>query len=214
MEFVDSHCHIQSVGAFEGERSTRELWAKANERDPEEIIRRARDAGVIQVVCVGCELEDSKLAVSFAQSRDHCWASVGIHPHESHRYAADAARKGLTELAGNSKVVAIGECGLDYYYEHSPREDQARLLKVQIELALKHNLPIIFHVREAFDDFWEIFDTFQSPRQPIRGVLHSFTDSWIKFGAGHKAQPVCRRQWHCDIYEDPKQLDRLSKNSA
>jgi len=69
--------------------------------------------------------------------------------------------------------VAVGEIGLDYFYTHSPREVQIRALEWQIELALKHNLPVIFHVREAFDDFWPVFDNFKG----IRGVLHSFTDN-------------------------------------
>ncbi len=72
-----------------------------------------------------------------------------------------------------NKIVAIGECGLDYFYTHSPRVDQIKALRFQIELALQHDLPLIFHVREAFDDFWPIFDDYHG----IRGVLHSFTDT-------------------------------------
>lgn len=71
------------------------------------------------------------------------------------------------------KIVAIGECGLDYFYGHSSKQDQEKALRYQIELALEYDLPMIFHVREAFDDFWPIFDDYQG----IRGVLHSFTDS-------------------------------------
>jgi TatD DNase family protein len=69
--------------------------------------------------------------------------------------------------------VAVGECGLDYFYTHSPKEVQVEMLKAQIELALAHDTPLIFHVREAFDDFWPVFDSYQG----IRGVLHSFTDT-------------------------------------
>ena len=69
--------------------------------------------------------------------------------------------------------MAVGECGFDFYYNHSPKEDQAEILKFQIEVALRHDLPMIFHVREAFDDFWPIFDQYEG----IRGVLHSFTDT-------------------------------------
>ncbi|HEX4662494.1 MAG TPA: TatD family hydrolase [Candidatus Saccharimonadales bacterium] len=72
-----------------------------------------------------------------------------------------------------NKVVAIGECGLDYFYQHSPKEAQISLLRTHIELALEADLPLIFHVRDAFDDFWPIFDSYPS----LRGVLHSFTDS-------------------------------------
>ena len=92
------------------------------------------------------------------------------------------------------KLVAIGEIGLDYYYNNSPRADQIRVLKSQIELALQYDLPIIFHVRGAFDDFWEVLDSFQSDfdqkgqfaGQQIRGVLHCFTDSLINAEKGLK----------------------------
>ena len=81
-----------------------------------------------------------------------------------------------------SKIVAIGEIGLDYFYDHSPREIQAEALKWQIKLALQYNLPIIFHVRDAFDDFWPIFDSYTG----IRGVLHCFTDNQANLEAGLK----------------------------
>ncbi len=125
------------------------------------------------MICVGCDLEDSELAVAFVQSHPESFASIGIHPHEAQHYAhsEEKLQKFCNLLPGN-KIVAIGECGLDYYYEHSPREAQLEVLKFQIELALQHNLPLIFHVREAFDDFWPVFDSYKG----IRGVLHSFTD--------------------------------------
>ena len=74
--------------------------------------------------------------------------------------------------AKTPKIVAIGECGLDYYYLHSSKKDQQKALRYQIELALQYNLPLIFHVRDAFDDFWPIFDSYNN----IRGVVHCFTD--------------------------------------
>jgi TatD DNase family protein len=178
MELFDTHCHVQSIGGLVGEESTRALWAKAKEQDPDVVVQRARDAGVTRLVCVGCTVEDSKSAVAFVSGRELCWASIGIHPHEAYHYTDDAAaRRELAALAGKPKVVAVGECGLDYFYEHSPKKAQVSLLRLQIELALAHNLPIIFHVREAFDDFWPIFESYQSASQPIRGVLHSFTDT-------------------------------------
>src|SRR6185312_11541821 len=99
-------------------------------------------------------------------------ASVGIHPHEAQRYAGDAqALAAFAKLAERPKIVAVGECGLDYFYNHSPKVDQEEILRFQIELALRHDLPMIFHVRDAFDDFWSIFDEYTG----IRGVIHSFT---------------------------------------
>jgi TatD DNase family protein len=90
-----------------------------------------------------------------------------VHPHDT-KDGYDIA-----SLADKEKVVAVGEIGLDYFYTNSPREVQIEALKAQIEVALQHDLPIIFHVREAFDDFWPIFDSFEG----IRGELHSYTDS-------------------------------------
>jgi TatD DNase family protein len=175
-EFVDTHCHIQSAGREVGERGTSELWAKEPELNVDTIIGDARVAGVTKLICVGCDLEDSRLAVDFAQEHDNCWASIGIHPHEAKLYAGqDSKLKEFSELAQQSKVVAIGECGLDYYYGHSPPAAQEQVLRRQIELAQKHGLPVIFHVREAFEDFWRIFEDYQG----VRGVLHSFTDSSI-----------------------------------
>lgn len=177
MQLTDTHCHIQSIGGFDGEEYTQALWRKANDTDPEAVIERAREADVTRIICVGCTLEDSRLAVDFAKSRENCWASIGIHPHETKHYTEDkAACERFAGLAAADKVVAVGECGLDYYYEHSDKRSQAQMLRFQIELALEHDLPLIFHVRDAFDDFWPIFESYQSSR-PIRGVLHSFTDS-------------------------------------
>lgn len=176
MELVDTHCHVQSVDAAGGERTTSELWSKT-ELTAEEIIGNASEASVTRLVCVGCDLADSELAIDFASHHPNCWASIGIHPHEAGKYSGSSDDlERFSALAASPKVAAIGECGLDYFYNHSPKEAQIEILKIQIKLALKRDLPMIFHVREAFDDFWPIFESF-SDKQKIRGVLHSFTDS-------------------------------------
>lgn len=173
MELVDTHCHIQSIGLQKGERSTRELWAKS-ELDADRVVGDAVDAGVGHMICVGCDLDDSELAIEFSSDRTNCFASIGLHPHEAQHYAGNSQKlQQFASLAANPKVVAVGECGLDFYYNHSPKEAQFEVLKFQIELALKHNLPIIFHVREAFEEFWPLFNNYKG----IRGVLHSYTDS-------------------------------------
>lgn len=177
-ELVDTHCHIQSAGLQKGERTTLQLWAKADGLTGDKIVANAMAAGVKKMICVGCNLEDSELAVEFAQKNQGCWASIGIHPHEAQHFAGDEPRlEVFAALAASDKVVAIGECGFDFYYNHSPKEAQKPILQFQITLALKHDLPLIFHVREAFEDFWPIFDGYKTSTQPIRGVLHSFTDS-------------------------------------
>jgi TatD DNase family protein len=127
-------------------------------------------------MCVGTTLEDSRQAIIFAQQQVGTWASIGIHPHEAKEYTKGKVlnKKKCQEFADlvyKPKVLAIGECGLDFYYNHSPKSAQIVILKFQIELALDRNLPMIFHVRDAFADFWPIFDSYQG----IRGVVHSFS---------------------------------------
>lgn len=173
MRLVDTHCHIQSVETAGGERHTRELWAKAAGLTAHVVIEAAAAAGVTKMICVGCDLEDSELAVSFVQDRSECWASTGIHPHEAQHFAGDDAKlAAFAALVERPKVVAIGECGFDFYYNHSPKKAQVEVLRFQLQLAKKHDLPVIFHVRDAFDDFWPLYDEYK-----VRGVLHSFTDS-------------------------------------
>ncbi len=150
---VDTHCHIHE---------TYELPIG-------EVLERADEADVKQMICVGTSEESSELAITFADTHDNVFASIGVHPHDT----KDGYAK-IATLAGSSeKIVAVGEIGLDYFYTHSPRELQIEALKAQLDIAAKHDLPVIFHVREAFDDFWPIFEKYEG----LRGVLHSFTDS-------------------------------------
>lgn len=150
---VDTHCHIHE---------TYELPIG-------EVLQRADAEGVNQMVCVGTSEESSELAISFAEAHDNVFASIGVHPHDT----KDGYAK-IATLAGSSeKIIAVGEIGLDYFYTHSPRDLQIEALKAQLDIAVKHDLPVIFHVREAFDDFWPIFEQYEG----LRGVLHSFTDS-------------------------------------
>lgn len=159
MSLVDTHCHIHFPDY---------------ELDPEEVIIAAAKDNVTRLLCVGCTLADSKLAIDFAKSHSGVWATIGLHPHESTVYVHDhEALQQFHSLAAKPKVVAIGETGLDYHYNHSSKEDQKRMLHFQLDIAVEHNLPLIFHVREAFDDFWPIIDEYQG----IRGVVHSFSAS-------------------------------------
>lgn len=153
---IDTHCHIHEANY---------------PLDIGDVMQRAHHEGIGKMICVGTSEQSSREAVAFAAQHDHVSASLGVHPHDT-----KDGYEGLADIlaANASNVVAIGEIGLDYFYTHSPREVQIAALKAQIELALAHDLPIIFHVREAFGDFWPIFDSYGSK---IRGVLHSFTDS-------------------------------------
>lgn len=140
--------------------------------DPDEVLAAAAEDGVTKVICVGCTLTDSKLGIDFAARHSNVWASIGLHPHEGATFVRDdLALQEFRELATRPKVVAIGETGLDYYYNNAPKEDQKKLLRWQLTLAQEHDLPMIFHVRQAFSDFFAILSDFEG----IRGVVHSFT---------------------------------------
>ena len=152
---IDSHCHIHDREFYTPEQA-------------EEVYMRVIADGV-SMLCVGTSQPDSRAAVAFASTHDQTWAIVGVHPHESKDGVEDI---GVLLSEKPPKVVGIGEIGLDYYYDHSPRDIQIDALEQQLQWALDYQLPVSFHVREAYDDFWPIFDNFQG----IRGVLHSFTD--------------------------------------
>jgi len=151
---TDTHCHIHEPDYPEAEKA----------------YASAVDAGVTRMVCVGTDNATSRQAVTFALSHDYVWSSIGVHPHE--------AKHGFAEVEELSrqlpkKLVAIGEIGLDYFYTHSSPAIQQSVLEAQLQLAVDASLPVIFHVREAFEDFWPILSNFSG----LRGVLHSFTDS-------------------------------------
>lgn len=171
MELVDTHCHIHE--AVWHTTPVYDKWHEKGNVDPDKLITAAVNEGVNKLICVGTTLKDSELAIDFVKTRKNCWASVGIHPHEAGEALQNGQLDAFAGLVAAPKVVAVGECGLDYFYNHSPKEAQTEVLRLQLELAKKHDLPMIFHVREAFDDFWPIFESYPG----IRGVLHSFTDS-------------------------------------
>jgi len=173
MQLFDTHCHIQeSEETSNAQDATQKKWHQIGNPLADDLIAAAHAADVAFMMCVGCTLEDSRRALALTESRKNIWTSIGIHPHEAQAHLDEpGALEAFAALASEPSVKAVGECGLDYYYEHSPREAQQKVLRFQIELALKHDLPMIFHVRDAFDDFWPIFDSYKG----IRGVIHSFT---------------------------------------
>ncbi len=154
MQFIDTHCHIHD---------------NEYNLDASEAIINANNMGVSKMVCVGTDENTSEMAVKFVADKQNLWASVGLHPHDAK--LGEGAFQKVKKLSVSDKVVAMGECGLDYFYNHSSKEDQEKALRFQIELALNRNLPMIFHIRDAFEDFWPIFDSYSD----IRGVVHSFT---------------------------------------
>lgn len=166
---IDSHCHIHDSSFFTPDEA-------------EAAYMRAVDANVQYMILVGTSLEDSKNALRFARLHpEHCRVSVGIHPHEAVKYTEKEIQAQLEALEGlvtDRLVVAVGECGFDFYYNDPAiaRNIQTILLRGQLDIATRHSLPVIFHVRNAFDDFWPVYKDYTD----IRGVLHSFTDSPVQ----------------------------------
>ena len=165
---TDSHCHIHDQ-AFP--------FATA------EVFDNMREMGVARAVCIGVDTENSQRAIDFCQQNEvnpqaiQLFACVGVHPHEAEKFDFTQDLPKLEAMLENKQVVGIGEIGLDYFYENSPRQIQQEALKAQLRLAQKHNLPVSFHVRNAYADFWRVLDEIEAGGAKIRGVLHSFTDS-------------------------------------
>lgn len=166
MYLIDTHCHIHDPEFF-------------GQKAAEQVLKKTIASGVTKLLLVGTSVADSARAIAFAHAHpENCWASVGIHPHEAAKMTEveiqDALTK-LAELATDTKVVAIGECGFDFFYNKKSEclERQKKLLVGQLEIAQRQNLALSFHVREAFDEFWDVFEQYKN----LRGVLHSFTDS-------------------------------------
>ncbi len=165
--WTDSHCHLQGPygpGAPEGEGNLDALRA---------VLDRAAAAGVTRAVCVGTDVDTSRGAIELAAAEDlpvEIWATVGLHPHEASR--GIGGLEALLATPGADRIVAIGECGLDYFYEHSPRDAQLDVLRAQLDLAVAHDLAVVLHVRDAFDD---LFDLLDETGVPPRAIVHCFT---------------------------------------
>src|SRR3982751_1965179 len=159
---VDSHCHI------DGEQYN---------ADRDEVVRRARDAGVQTMLIVGTgdpRTDDFRKAVAVAEKYDNVFASVGVHPHDAKLYD-DAAENHLLELARSTdKLLAWGEIGLDFHYDHSPRDVQIDVFRRQIRTARELDLPIIIHSRDADDETVEILKHECTGNDFRGGIMHCF----------------------------------------
>ena len=153
--FIDTHAHIQMT-EFDADR--------------EEALARAKAAGIELMVTVGYHLEASQRAVEAAQRYSQIYASVGIHPHDARHYD-EKTEQALRELAGSPKVVAIGEAGLDFFRDRSPRPAQIEAFRRQIHLAKERGLPLIVHDREAHQETMQIL----KEEQAEAVVLHCFS---------------------------------------
>ena len=155
---IDTHCHIND---------------EKYKNDIDQIVQRAIDSGVKKMICVGVDLETSEKAILISDKFEEVYATVGYHPHES----KDAPQRYIYELedmAKNPKVVAVGETGLDYHYNISPKSIQKNIFNEQIELSKDLNIPIIMHNRDSDKDLLSIIESSKLDY----GVVHCFSSNW------------------------------------
>ena len=153
---IDSHCHLHDREFFSAEQA-------------EEMLKRAKYNTVEKIICIGTDPEDSIKAKEFAESHNNVYWTFGVHPSEWRKWnSLDNKQKLISD-----SLVAIGEVGLDYHYGAEDREEQIKLFRDMLNLATEYDLPVSLHIREAFDDFFEIIADYPN----IRGVVHSFSDS-------------------------------------
>jgi TatD DNase family protein len=159
---IDSHAHIQGR-EYAGETAA--------------VIESAHAAGVEQIIAVGGagDMSSNREAVALAESFENIYATVGMHPHDAKDVGPDELKE-LKELASHPKVIAVGETGLDYYYDHSPRDVQRRVFAQFIRMARETDLPIVVHERDAASDGAELLRSEGEGR--LRGVIHCFTGSY------------------------------------
>jgi TatD DNase family protein len=150
MRWTDDHCHLPDDVAEAAQQ-----------------VADARASGVERIITVGTEIPHSRAAIAVARALDGVWATAGVHPHE-----AKDGMDGLSDLLDEAEVVAVGECGLDYYYEHSPRDVQRDVFAAQIRLSHARNLPLVIHTRDAWDDTFAILEAEEAPD---RTIVHCFT---------------------------------------
>jgi TatD DNase family protein len=160
MDLIDSHAHIDFPQFAD---------------DREAMLQRARDAGVGTLLAIGTGPGPEKLDAALPLAEEHDWiyTSVGIHPHEAKEVTPQHLEE-LARLAKHPKVIAWGEIGLDYFYDHSPRDVQATVFRAQMELAQAAELPIIIHCRDAWDDCLAQIEQRWKPTG-LGGILHCFT---------------------------------------
>ena len=152
IEWFDNHCHLSE--------------------NTEEEILKARKALVVGFINVGTDFESSCVAIEKARILPDVWATAGVHPHE-----AKKGIEGIEDLLGDPNVVAVGEAGLDYHYDYSPRADQRKVFAKQVEMANKSNLPLVIHTREAWEETFKILDSEGVPKST---VFHCFTGGTIE----------------------------------
>lgn len=156
---IDSHAHYDS---------------EKYDEDRDDVIKKAIDSGVTHMINPGCDLESSRFSIELASKYTQIYAAVGVHPHEASS-CDDTTLDALRQLTSRNKVVAIGEIGLDYHYDFSPREVQKKWLNEQLKLAAELRLPVILHDRESHQDVLDCVKAYRT--EHLTGVFHMFSGS-------------------------------------
>lgn len=168
--FIDSHAHLDD-DRFDLDRDI--------------LIKNLKDNKIELVLNIGADLETSLASIDLAEKYENIYATVGVHPHSA-KYFTEETYEKFKELAAHKKLVAIGEIGLDFYYDNSPRDVQRQVFRRQLELAKEVNLPVVIHSREATKESFDILK--EASKEGVKGVLHSFSGSveiareYIKLG--------------------------------
>ncbi len=191
LTFIDTHCHLE-MDEFNLDRN--------------EVIERAKNAGIEAVITIGSDLKGNKGALELSEKYDSVYAAVGFHPHDAKDFTEEIYRK-LKEWTAKEKVVAIGEIGLDYHYDNSPREVQREVFKLQLSLAKETGLPVVIHSREAKKDTLEIV----KESGIDKGVFHCFS------GDMDMAEKVMAMGFHISIagpvtFKNAKKLVEIAKS--
>ncbi len=150
---VDTHCHLFLT-----------------DREPSVLVKAARDAGVGRAICVGVDVVSSQRSLEIAETLEGVFATAGMHPHDASTFDGPASAR-IEELLHDPRVVGVGECGLDYFRMHSPKEDQLRVLKTHVAMSNESGKPMVVHVRDAWDDVLDVLGAEGAERV----VIHCFS---------------------------------------
>lgn len=157
---VDTHLHLDML---------------AEKTDVPALLQRAREQGIVQLITIGCGLASSQKALAYAEHHEDVFFTTGIHPHQASKIS-DEEWSEMQLLLSHPKLVAVGETGLDYFYNYATPEDQRRRFRDNLQVALAHDLPFVVHSRDAEEDTLQLLEE-ASAGQPLRGVIHCFSGS-------------------------------------
>lgn len=158
MKIIETHCHLDYL----------------KQASLDEIVDQSTQAGIEKIITISVQPENLDQAFELTKKYNHIYCSQGIHPHNAKDYSDDAHKKIKQRASSEDKVIAIGEIGLDYYYDNSPRDIQIEVFEKQMAMAVELDLPVIIHSRDADDDMIAVLDKY-APQLKKKGVIHSFT---------------------------------------